>query len=140
MNKINSGLFSSNRGDWATPIEFFKLYDSRYHFTLDVCANEKNYKVKNYFSEKDNGLLQPWKGFICWMNPPYGREIYEWIEKAYNETRNNNCLVVSLLPARTDTRWFHNFIYHKAEIEFLKGRLSFDGIGNAPFPSMIVIW
>lgn len=140
MGKINNGLFTSTRDDWETPVEFFDKYNAIYHFTLDVCANDKNFKVSRYFNREINGLVQSWKGEVCWMNPPYGREISQWVEKACNETRQHNCIVVGLLPARTDTRWFHNYVYRKAEVEFIKGRLSFDGKGSAPFPSMVAVW
>ena len=80
-------------------------------------------------------------GYHVFVNPPYGREIVKWVEKSYLESQKENTLVVMLIPARTDTRWFHDFIYHKAEIRFIKGRLRFgNSNNNAPFPSMIVIF
>ena len=80
-------------------------------------------------------------GWRVFCNPPYGRVIGEWVKKAYQESKQPNTLVVMLLPARTDTRWFHDYIYGKAEIRFVKGRLKFGGCDNpAPFPSMIVIF
>lgn len=108
-----------------------------FRFQLDVCADGKNAKCKKYISKKDDGLKVSWKKYICWMNPPYGREIGKWVKKA----SEHQGLVVALLPARTDTRWFHEYIYGKAEIRFIRGRLKFgDSKNSAPFPSMVVVW
>ena len=133
-------MFSSERDDWETPQALFDELDTEFHFTLDVCANESNSKCTRYFSPETDGLHRDWSNDVCWMNPPYGRAIGKWVEKAYREACRG-ALVVGLLPARTDTKWFHDFIYHKAQIRFLRGRLKFSGaIYSAPFPSMIVIW
>lgn len=139
---INKGLFTSNTPEWETPQYLFDKLNEKFNFTLDVCATKENAKCKRYFSKKDDALNKSWSEENCWMNPPYGREIRKWIEKAYNEVIFNKAkIVVALLPARTDTKWFHNFIYNKAEIWFLKGRLRFGNSKNsAPFPSMIVIF
>lgn len=134
MNKI---LFSSNKDDWETPLELFNELDQEFHFTIDVCANYDNKKCNRYYSKKDNGLLQDWTKETVWCNPPYGRKISEWVKKA----KESNATVVMLLPARTDTKWFHEYIYKNAEVRFIKGRLKFVGSQNsAPFPSMIVIF
>lgn len=134
-------MFSSNTDEWATPLEFYNALDNEFKFNLDPCATDDNHKCANYFTKADNGLLQNWGGYNVYCNPPYGRAIGAWVEKAYNEAQKNNTIVVMLLPARTDTKWFHNFIYHKAEIRFIKGRLKFGGCKNAaPFPSMVVIF
>ena len=132
----NDGRWHSRGSDWATPQDLFDELDKEFHFTLDVCASDWNAKCKKYFTEKDDGLKQDWTG-VCWMNPPYGREIGKWIKKA-SEIQGG--VVVALLPARTDTKWFHDYIYKKAEIRFIKGRVKFGGKGPAPFPSMIVIF
>lgn len=133
---INNGLFTSNTDMWATPQAFFDKYNAIYNFDIDVCAVESNAKCEKYFSPDQNGLLQEWRG-VCWCNPPYGREIGAWVKKA----AESEALTVMLLPARTDTRWFHDYIYHNASIEFIKGRLKFgDGKNSAPFPSMVVIF
>lgn len=136
-------MFSSKTEMWATPQDLFNTIDSKYNFNLDVCAIHENAKCKNYFTPEIDGLSQSWEG-NCWMNPPYGKEIYKWIEKAYVESiENKKCLVVALLPARVDTKWFHNFIYNKknVKVEFLKGRVKFgDAKNSAPFPSMIVVF
>lgn len=135
-------MFSSETGMWATPQSFFDSVNEIYNFSLDVCATSENTKCVNYFSPDVDGLSQKWSG-VCWMNPPYGRGISKWIKKASDETTKGNCIVVALLPARTDTKWFHNYIYKKdsISIEFIKGRLKFGGAKNAaPFPSMLVIF
>ena len=136
---INKGLFTSNSDQWATPQDLFDKLNEIYHFELDVCADESNHKCDKYFTVEQDGLKQLWKG-ICFMNPPYGREIGKWIKKAY-ESSLNGATVVCLLPSRTDTKWFHDYIYNKAKIEFIKGRLKFGNSKNsAPFPSMIVVF
>jgi site-specific DNA-methyltransferase (adenine-specific) len=134
-------MFSSVRTDWETPFDLFNKLNEEFHFTLDVCATENNKKCENYFSPEQNGLIQNWSG-VCWMNPPYGKEISSWVEKAYNENiMERTDRIVALLPARTDTQYFHKFIYNIAEIRFLKGRIKFVGAKySAPFPSMICIW
>lgn len=138
---INSGLFSSNTDNWATPQNFFDELNSEFHFNLDPCANEENHKCETYFTKEDDGLSQNWGGNCVFCNPPYGREIGKWVEKSYIESQKENTTVVMLIPARTDTKWFHEFIYGKAEIRFIKGRLKFgDSKNSAPFPSMVVIF
>jgi site-specific DNA-methyltransferase (adenine-specific) len=133
-------MFSSETDQWATPQYFFDELNSEFHFTLDPCADEFNHKCEKYFSKEQDGLLQSWKNDIVFCNPPYGREIYNWVKKAYEEY-NKGAIVVMLVPARTDTKWFHEFIYKKAEIRFIKGRLKFGNSKNsAPFPSMVVIF
>jgi phage N-6-adenine-methyltransferase len=137
---LNESMFSSKKQDWETPKDFFDELDKEFNFEFDVCANEKNSKLPFFFTPEDNALTKPWFG-RCWMNPPYGREIKDWVKKAYEESRKPGTMVVALLPARTDTKWFHEYIYGKAEIRFIKGRLKFVGAEHfAPFPSMIVIW
>lgn len=129
--------FSSETVEWETPQFLYDELNAIYHFQLDVCANATNHKARRYFSKADDGLAQFWSK-SNWMNPPYGREIYYWVKKAFD-----NPLTVCLLPARTDTKWFHEFIYHNpaAQIRFLKGRLKFGGATtSAPFPSMIVVF
>jgi len=137
---INKGLMSSNTDEWATPKLFFEELNKKYNFTLDPCATNENHKCNYYFTKEQDGLKQSWSDQRVFCNPPYGREINKWVEKAYNENKNNNVFVVMLVPARTDTRWFHDYIYNKHEIKFIKGRLKFnDGKQSAPFPSMLVI-
>jgi phage N-6-adenine-methyltransferase len=130
--------FSSKTDLWATPQAFFDKYNEIYQFSLDVCANDENAKCSTYFTKEQDGLSKKWNG-ICWMNPPYGREIKHWVKKAY-ESSLNGATVVCLLPARTDTAWWHDYCV-KGKIEFIKGRLKFGNSKNpAPFPSAIVIF
>ncbi|MHB9293729.1 hypothetical protein Holit_02859 [Hollandina sp. SP2] len=136
---LNSGLMSSKTDMWATPQWLFDTLNNQYHFCLDVCAVEENAKCERFFSPEEDGLKQQWEG-VCWMNPPYGRGIIQWVKKAY-ESSLEGAVVVALLPARTDTAWFWEYVYHKARIEFIRGRLKFgDSTGAAPFPSMIAVW
>jgi phage N-6-adenine-methyltransferase len=132
--------FSSKTCEWATPQAFFDELHAEFGFTLDVCATAENAKCDRYFTESDDGLKQEWNG-VCWMNPPYGDVIKHWVKKAHDEAQRGGGIVVCLLPSRTETRWFHDWIYGKAEIRFIKGRLKFGGAKyNAPFPSMIVVF
>ena len=134
-------MFSSKKDDWTTPPDFFKQLDNEFHFTLDAASSEENHLCKNYFTIETDGLSQDWGGHKVFCNPPYGRQIGKWVQKAWEEAKKPNTTIVMLLPARTDTKWFHNYIYHQAKIRFIKGRLKFGGSQNsAPFPSMVVIW
>ncbi len=134
---------TSKSEDWATPLEFFNLLHAEFDFTLDVCASEWNAKCPKFFTKQQDGLDRPWAPERCWMNPPYGRDIGRWMAKARDEARSG-ALVVCLVPARTDTTWWHEFIGQRAEVRFVKGRLKFvhqDGRGDpAPFPSAVVIY
>lgn len=136
---MNTSLMFSSKTDlWSTPQDFFDKLNQEFNFTLDPCATDDNHKCKKYFTTKDNGLSQSWDNEIVFMNPPYGREIGKWVAKASKVVGG---VVVCLLPSRTDTRWFHDYIYGRAEIRFIRGRLKFGGcINSAPFPSMIVIF
>jgi phage N-6-adenine-methyltransferase len=128
--------FSSKTDLWATPQAFFDKYHARYGFTLDVCATPENAKCAKFYTAKENALIQPWRG-VCWMNPPYGRGIGRWMAKAW-ASFCEGATVVCLVPARTDTNWWHDYAM-KGEIEFIKGRLKFAGHDNsAPFPSAVV--
>lgn len=132
-------MFSSKTDVWETPQAFFNTLNQEFHFTLDACALPENAKCADYYTPEQNGLLQKWGG-VVWCNPPYGRQIGRWVEKAA-EAAQNGATVVMLIPARTDTEWFHRYIYHSAEIRFVRGRLKFGGSKNAaPFPSMICIF
>jgi phage N-6-adenine-methyltransferase len=135
---ITEGMFTSNTDMWATPQKTFDELNAEFNFDLDVCAIAENAKCEKYFSPKDDGLKQQWIG-TCYMNPPYGRKIGEWVKKAY-ESSFDGAVVVCLLPSRTDTKWWHDYCM-KGEIRFIKGRLKFnDGKNPAPFPSAIVIF
>lgn len=134
-------MFSSKDDKWSTPQDFFDELNAEFGFTLDPCADEFNHKCNKYYTEEDDGLLQDWEGEIVFCNPPYGKHIKDWVRKAYIEGYKPNTTVVMLIPARTDTTYFHKYIYHKAEIRFIKGRLKFGNSKNsAPFPSMVVIY
>lgn len=136
MNRV---LFSSKETVWSTPQDFFNKLNEEFDFTIDVCALPENAKCKRYFTPEDDALKQKWTG-TCFCNPPYGREIGQWVEKA-SKSADEGATVVMLLPARTDTKWFHNYVYGKAEIRFVAGRLKFGGSkNNATFPSMVVIF
>jgi len=133
---ISDVLFSSKTEMWETPQWLFDELNDEFHFDLDCCAVPENAKCKRYFTPEQDGLAQEWTGTV-WCNPPYGREIGKWCKKASESA----CTVVMLVPARTDTKWFHDYCYGMAEIRFLRGRLKFgDAKNSAPFPSMVVIW
>jgi len=136
---VNRVLFSSKETVWSTPQDFFNKLNEEFDFTIDVCALPENAKCERYFTPEDDALKQKWTG-TCFCNPPYGREIGQWVEKA-SKSADEGATVVMLLPARTDTKWFHNYVYGKAEIRFVAGRLKFGGSKNsATFPSMVVIF
>ena len=136
-----SVMFSSKSDEWETPIDVFNRLNEEFDFDLDPCADENNHKCDRYFTQKQNGLIQNWGGSKVFCNPPYGKEISAWVRKCSDESKKENTVVVMLIPARTDTKWFHDYIYQKAEVRFLKGRLKFGGSkNNAPFPSMVVVF
>lgn len=137
--------FSSKTVEWETPQALFDELNKEFHFDLDVCATKENAKCEKYYTLEDNGLTKNWTfyGGVKWMNPPYGREIGDWVRKAYMWNKKHGVRTVALLPARTDTKWFHDYIYQKdnVEIRFIKGGLKFgDSKNSAPFPSMVVIF
>ena len=142
--------YLSQSNEWSTPQDLFDALDAEFHFTIDVAATPDNAKCKRFYTKEQDGLSQDWTGERVWCNPPYGREIGKFIKKLASGEAD---IAVALIPARTDTKYFHDYIYHKAEIRFIKGRLKFinksfpsyreDGnfkISSAPFPSMIAIW
>lgn len=128
-------LFSSKTVDWETPQDLFDRLNAIHHFEIDLCATADNTKCERYFSPEDDALAQEWTG-VCWCNPPYGRQVGKWVQKA----AQSKAKVVMLLFARTDTQWFHKWVLPFATIEFLPGRLHFGGAGRAPAPSMIVVF
>lgn len=132
-------MFSSKTDIWSTPQSFFDKLDAEFHFTLDVCASMENAKCDRYFTETDDGLHKEWRG-VCWMNPPYGREMPKWIRKAH-EAALNGAIVVCLLPSRTDTKAWHEYVMAAHEVRFVRGRLKFGGCSSsAPFPSAVVVF
>ena len=137
---LNSGMFTSDTSEWATPQDFFDKLNAEFHFTLDPCATPENAKCGKFYTKEQNGLAQDWTGETVFCNPPYGKEISAWVEKCYKHSLSGECAVM-LIPSRTDTRWFHEWVYGKAELRFVKGRLRFnDSKGSAPFPSLVVVY
>ena len=127
--------------DWETPQWLYKILDDKFHFTLDPCSSDLNHKCEKYYTEKENGLLQNWDNDVTFVNCPYGNDIKNWVKKA-SESKG---VVVMLIPARTDTRYWHDYIFNKAsEVWFLKGRIKFETdripLNSAPFPSAIIIY
>lgn len=129
MNKVNRGLFTSLRTDWKTPRALYQALDAEFHFDYDPCP------VK----PKTDGLKGNWRS-ANFVNPPYGKEITKWIQKGYEENLKGKTIVF-LLPSRTDTAWWHDYIMKADEIRFIRGRLKFDDQKNsAPFPSVIAVF
>lgn len=132
-------IFLSNSVEWATPQYLFNELDREFHFTLDPCSTHENAKCEKHYTKEDDGLSKPWAGETVFCNPPYGRELHKWVEKCYEESKR--ATVVLLIPSRTDTSYFHDYICGKAEIRFVRGRLRFgDSKQGAPFASMVVIY
>lgn len=150
MDKV---LFSTGKDDWETPKDFYEKLNDEFHFTLDPCCTHENAKCKKHYTKDDDGLSRNWGGEVVFCNPPYSKKGNQdaWVKKCYTESLKPNTTVVALLPARTDTNRFHDYILGKAEIRFIRGRLVFEVDGKpligkngkpqpAPFPSMICIW
>ncbi len=135
-------MFSSKTGQWATPQEFFNKLDWRFGpFDLDPCATPHNTKCANFYTEAEDGLSKDWTGHTAFINPPYGRGIDKWIKKAYEAAQKPDTKIVMLIPARTDTRYWHDYVMKASEIYFVKGRLKFGNSDNsAPFPSAVVVF
>ncbi len=141
---VDQALMSSRSEEWETPDDLFARLDKLFGFRLDACASADNAKCPTYFTRQDDALRQDWAPYArIWMNPPYGRRIGAWMEKAYRESRRG-CLVVCLVHARTDTRWWHDWVAGKAAATFIKGRLTFkrghERSTTAPFPSVVVVY
>ncbi len=138
MNRIH---FSSVHMDWRTPLAVYLELNKEFGFTLDAAANDANALHTNYFTERDDSLMQSWAGERIFVNPPYGRALPRWMEKIWLETAQAE-VIVALVPSRTDTRWWHNYAMLADEIRFLQGRLRFEGHGgnSAPFPSCILVF
>ena len=138
MNKFDP-LFSSNSDEWYTPIDLFNNLNNEFHFTLDPCATDEWHLCDKYFTKDSDGLFQSWSNEIVFCNPPYS-QISEWVYKCFLENQQNNITIVLLIPARTDTKYFHNYILPFCELRFIKGRLKFSNKGTAPFPSILCIY
>ena len=131
--------FDSLSIEWATPQDFYDKLDQEFGFELDVCSTIENAKCSKFYTKVEDGLKQEWAG-VCWCNPPYGREIKHWMKKAY-ESSLKGATVVCLIPARTDTQWWHDYVIHAKEIRYVKGRLKFGGATNsAPFASIVAVF
>lgn len=132
-------MFSSQSNEWATPQSFFDILNKEFGFTLDPCSTHENAKCEKHYTIEEDGLSQNWGGQVVFCNPPYGRDLPKWVKKCHDESRH--ATIVMLIPARTDTSYFRDYIYHKAEIRFVRGRLKFgESKTSAPFPSMVVIY
>jgi len=143
MNKATQKImFSSKSGEWETPQDFYNKLNWRFGpFNLDPCASPHNTKCDNFYTEPEDGLSKSWQGHTVFVNPPYGRGIEAWIKKGYEESQDPNTKVVMLIPARTDTRYWHNYVMKAEMVYFIKGRLKFGGCHNsAPFPSAVVVF
>lgn len=139
MSGFTSGMRSSNSDEWSTPPQIFEELDAEFHFTLDVASTDGNALCERHYTKSDDGLSQPWTGSV-WCNPPYGRKIGRWLRKAALE--NDGGVTVCLVPARTDTAWWHDWVVgHASEVRFIRGRLKFgDSNASAPFPSAVVVY
>jgi len=137
-------MFSSKSNEWETPQDFYDKLNNQFKFTLDPCCTASSAKCSKYYTSQDDGLLQSWKDETVFVNPPYGN-IKAWVKKAHDESINHNAIVVMLIPARTDTKYWHDYIMTEADsIYFVKGRLKFGNGMNkqnaAPFPSAVVVF
>lgn len=139
--KITKGLTSTGNIVAETPKYLFDRISSIFNFSLDACALPENAKCESYYTPEDDGLSKPWRGGV-WCNPPYGREISSWVRKAYEESQKEyNSFVLMLLPARTDTKWWWEYVQGKATLFFIKGRVKFgDHNVGAPFPSVLALY
>lgn len=135
--------FESHKQEWETPDDLFNRLNEEFHFDIDLAADSRNCKCVPYYNRKDNALNQTWKG-TCWLNPPYGakeHKLSDWVKKAYLETRKRGCTVVMLIPARTNTRWWHDYCMKATEIRFLNGRPKFgDAEHGLPQPLALVVF
>lgn len=142
---INNSMFTSNKEDWETPQELFEELNKEFNFEIDVAASDENAKLPKYYTKKKNALNEVWEGNV-FCNPPYGKQLAKWVKKAHDEyERDQNRVIVLLIPARTDTSYWHDYIFGKAIIRFLRGRLKFEvsgqaAINAAPFPSAVIIF
>lgn len=151
MGTVNAGLFTSTTDEWPTPQDLFDTLHAEFNFTLDPCADASNAKCTKFYTREDDGLAQDWSGSV-FMNPPYGREMSRWVAKAYEESVKGST-VVCLIPARTDTAYWHDYVMKAHEVRFIRKRLHFANdrhaqrkaegkasAHNAPFPSVVVVF
>ena len=138
---VAQGRLATTRHDWETPSDLFERLDAEFAFTLDACGSADNRKVHHYFSSEDlvSALAKPWTG-VVWVNPPYGKTLGQWVEKAYRSSLEG-ATVVCLVPSRTDVAWWHDYAMKAAEIRFFRGRLRFgEAKWNAPYPSALLVF
>ncbi len=144
---MNNGVMNALQSDWETPYEIIAWLDESFDFTVDLCASRSNALCGKYYTEKNSCLDHDWHGERCYINPPYGKAMYPMLEKCVSTWKEGDCCIVAVLPVRTDTRWFHDYIlHHSTSISFIKGRVKFDrygvrvnGSGN-PVGQMVVTW
>ena len=137
---IHQSLFSSRSEEWSTPHSFYDVLNEEFKFSLDPCASAENTKCRTFFTKHHNGLTQDWNTHCVFCNPPYGKTMSQWARKCFDASQSG-ATVVLLAHSRTDTRWFHEWVYGKAEIRFVRGRLRFgDGRQSAPFTSMVAVF
>ena len=148
MSMVEAQLVSSKKQDWETPEKLFQRLDSEFGFDLDAASDGKNAKCELFLTEEDDALSVPWRvGDVrtVFCNPPYGRGIGRWVEKAFREAEDNGLTGVLLIFARTDTSWWHDYVMKAATIRFIRGRLTFEVDGEpaaspAPAPSCVVVF
>lgn len=142
MSNFDNNRFASKSVEYETPTNLFNPLNEEFGFTLDVCCTIENTKVKKkFYTLEDDGLKQDWSAEVCWMNPPYGREMIAWLNKAKRESEESDAVVVALIPARTNTKWWGDICLKSSEIRFVQGRPKFNnGKHGLPFPLAIVIF
>lgn len=136
MPDVNQNWFNRPKVDYETPPEIFQPLNAEFGFTLDVAANPLNAKCQTFFTELDDALSREWSG-ICWMNPPFGRGMKQWVKKAFDEWRKG-VTVVCLVPARTNTIWWHDYCM-KGEVRFIRGEVKFVGYANGLWMPMAIV-
>lgn len=136
MGIFDKNKFDSVKSDWSTNWEFFNPINDEFKFTIDVAADSRNKKVERFFSIEDDGLKQDWTNEIVWCNPPYGRDVPKWLLKGKENAEKNNTISVFLIPARTNTKWFHEICLKADEIRFVKGRPKFYNYANEDFEAL----
>lgn len=146
--KSSAYIPQSKTVEWATPQDLFDRINSEFHFTVDVAADDTNHKCSKYYTKESDGLSQDWAGETVWCNPPYGREIADWIKKGFETVRDTRgtTSAVYLVPVRSDTLWWHNYVMPAVgegwgEIRFIRGRVKFgNATSGAPFPSCLIVF
>lgn len=140
MGIFDSNKFNRTKVEWETPQSLFDRLNKEFGFTCDLAANQDNAKVSTFIDENVNALTVPWSG-ICWLNPPYDGKLRKWVEKAFRDARDNKATVVMLIPAKTNTNWWHLYCMNAKEIRFIKGRPKFVGAKHGlPFPLALIVF